>query len=66
MQHFFSKTRIFDGDVVHLLFALFVFSLIFEIVIAVCVALFCNSPFLCSFEHDLSERDITFLCWTGG
>ena len=21
---------------------------------------FCNSPFLCSFEHDLSERDINF------
>ncbi len=29
----------------HLLFALFAFSLIFEIVIAICVALFCNSPF---------------------
>lgn len=40
----------------HLLFALFAFSLIFEIVIAICVALFCNSLFLCSFEHDLSER----------
>jgi len=45
VQHFFSKTGIFDGDVMHLLFALFAFSLIFEIVIAICVALFCNSPF---------------------
>ena len=50
----------------HLLFALFVFSIIFEIVIATCVGLFCNSPFLCSFEHDLSEQDITFLCLIGG
>lgn len=50
----------------HLLFALFVFSIIFEIVIAICVALFCNSPSLCSFEHDLSEQDITFLCLIGG
>ena len=31
----------------HLLFVLFTFSLIFEIVIAICVVLFCNSPFLC-------------------
>ena len=46
----------------HLLFVLFTFSLIFEIVIASCVVLFCNSPFLCSFKHDLSEQDITFLC----
>ena len=44
----------------HLLFVLLTFSLIFEIVIAICVVLFCNSPFLCSFEHDLSEQDITF------
>ena len=66
MQHFFSKIRIFDGDVMHLLFALFAFSLIFEIVMAICVALFCNSPFLCLFEHDMSERDITFLCLIGG
>ena len=50
----------------HLLFALFAFSLIFEIVMAICVALFCNSPFLCLFEHDMSERDITFLCLIGG
>ena len=50
----------------HLLFVLFTFSLIFEIVIASCVVLFCNSPFLCSFEHDLRERDITFLCLIGG
>ena len=44
----------------HLFFVLFTFLLIFEIVMAICVALFCNSPFLCSFEHDLRERDITF------
>lgn len=50
----------------HLLFVLFTFSLIFEIVIASCVVLFCNSPFLCSFNHDLSEQDITFLCLIGG
>lgn len=50
----------------HLLFVLLTFSLIFEIVIAICVVLFCNSSFLCSFEHDLSEQDITFLCLIGG
>lgn len=50
----------------HLLFVLFTFSFIFEIVIASCVVLFCNSLFLCSFKHDLSEQDITFLCLIGG
>ena len=63
---FSRKPEFFDGDVMHLLFVLFTFSLIFEIVIAICVVLFCNSPFLCSFKHDLSERDITFLCLIGG
>ena len=44
VQHYFSKTKIFDGDVMHLLFILFDFTIVFCFAWDDYVASFCNSP----------------------
>ena len=62
VQHFFSKTKSFDRDVMHLLFALFDFSLVFEVVIDICVAPFCNSPSRKCFGYQIrAKRDDKFI-----